>query len=57
MSNAQFACDINTEYGIKASTEELQVLATARANGDLSQFGYLAVPSRLRAVRLFLSTS
>lgn len=51
VSNAQFACDINTEYGINASTEELQALATARANGDLSQFEYLAELKRRGVLR------
>ncbi|OLS63015.1 hypothetical protein [Pseudomonas putida] len=51
VSNAQFACGINTEYGINASTEELQALATARANGGLSQFGYLAELKRRGTLR------
>lgn len=51
VSNAKFAADINTEYGINASTEELQALATARANGDLSQFEYLAELKRRGVLR------
>ena len=51
VSNAQFVCDINTDYGINASTEELQALATARANGDLSQFEYLAELKRRGVLR------
>lgn len=51
VSNAKFVCDINTEYGINASTEELQALATARANGDLSQHEYLAELKRRGVLR------
>lgn len=51
VSNASFTVDINTEYGINASTEELQALATARANGDLSQFEYLAELKRRGVLR------
>ena len=51
MSNAKFVADINTEYGINASTEELQALATARANGDLSQHEYLAELKRRGVLR------
>ncbi|WP_285424210.1 DUF4055 domain-containing protein [Pseudomonas sp. efr-133-TYG-103a] len=51
VSNASFTVDINTEYGIDASTEELQALATARANGDLSQFEYLAKLKRRGVLR------
>ena len=36
-----FAVDINTDYGINANAQELTALATARANGDLSQYEYL----------------
>lgn len=41
VSNATFAVDINTDYGINANAQELTALATARANGDLSQYEYL----------------
>lgn len=51
VSAASFSVDINTEYGINASTEELQALATARANGDLSQFEYLAELKRRGVLR------
>jgi hypothetical protein len=41
VSNAEFQVDINTDYGINANAQELTALATARANGDLSQYEYL----------------
>lgn len=41
VSNATFTVDINTDYGINANAQELTALATARANGDLSQYEYL----------------
>ncbi|WP_017903227.1 DUF4055 domain-containing protein [Pseudomonas asplenii] len=41
VSNAEFTVDINTDYGINANAQELTALATARANGDLSQYEYL----------------
>lgn len=41
VSNAEFQVDINTDYGINANVQELTALATAKANGDLSQYEYL----------------
>ena len=41
VSKADFQVDINTDYGINANAQELTALATARANGDLSQYEYL----------------
>lgn len=41
VSNAELQVDINTDFGINANAQELTALATARANGDLSQYEYL----------------
>lgn len=51
VSNPNFNVDVHTEYGVNASMEELQALATARANGDLSQFEYLAELKRRGILR------
>ncbi|WP_259674534.1 DUF4055 domain-containing protein [Pseudomonas fluorescens] len=51
VSSPSFSVDVHTEYGINASTEELQALATARANGDLSQFEYLSELKRRGVLR------
>ncbi|MGA4453441.1 DUF4055 domain-containing protein [Pseudomonas fortuita] len=51
VSNTDFNVDVHTEYGINASTEELQALATARANGDLSQHEYLSELKRRGILR------
>ena len=51
VSAASFSVDINTEYGINSSSEELQALANARANGDLSQHEYLAELKRRGVLR------
>ena len=56
VSNAEFVVDVNMDYGINASSEELQALATARANGDLSQFEYLAELKRRGVLRNDFST-
>lgn len=49
--NATFVADINTEYGINASNEELQALANARANGDLSHQDYVTELKRRGVLR------
>lgn len=41
MAEPDFNVDINTEYGINSSSEELTALANARTMGDLSQEDYL----------------
>ncbi|MNP61446.1 hypothetical protein D3C76_1566330 [compost metagenome] len=41
ISEPDFHVDINTEYGINSSAEELSALANARTMGDFSQEDYL----------------
>lgn len=51
ISNAEFVVDINTDYGINASTEELTALKDARTLGDLSREDYLQEMKRRGILR------
>ena len=51
VAEPDFNVDINTEYGISSSPEELTALANARTMGDLSQEDYLQEMKRRGILR------
>lgn len=57
VSKPDFKVDINTEYGISSSAEELTALASARTMGDLSQEDYLQELKRRGLLRNDFSIS
>jgi len=57
VAEPDFHVDINTEYGINSSAEELTALASARTMGDLSQEDYLQELKRRGLLRNDFSVS
>lgn len=57
VAEPDFQVDINTEYGISSSAEELTALASARTMGDLSQEDYLQELKRRGLLRTDFSVS
>lgn len=57
IAEPDFHVDINTEYGINSSAEELTALANARTMGDLSQEDYLQELKRRGLLRNDFSIS
>lgn len=57
ISNAEFVVDINTDYGINVSNEELTALKDARTLGDLSREDYLQEMKRRGILRTEFSHS
>lgn len=51
VSTPDFVVDVHKDYGINASVEQLTALATARANGDLSQHDYITELKRRGVLR------
>lgn len=57
IAEPDFNVDINTEYGINSSAEELTALANARTMGDLSQEDYLQELKRRGLLRSAFSVA